>query len=161
LEKAILVLDGVSDGKTSFTAIVKEAGYWTWNINHKNVLSMLAGKIGWNGIRNNQFYDFIKDFHDLSNKYFDFESWYTFSMIDKFLSSDKANILIVHNCNSEISKKIQEDYENCYNILISDKEFENCEYCKTLDFSSNDFKPSVLESIKIITNNKEIKNING
>ena len=156
-----MVLDGVSDGKTAFTTIVKEAGFWTWNINHKNVLSMLAGKIGWNGTRNNQFYDFIKDFHDLSNKYFDFESWYTFDMIDKFLSSDKANILIVHNCDLEISKKLQEDYENCYNILISDSPIEDSKYCKTLDFSSECFKQDVLTSMNIITNNKETKNING
>jgi hypothetical protein len=155
LEKAILVLDGISDGKTAFTGIVKEAGFWTWNINHKNVLSIWAEKLGWNGSRNNDFYNFIEEVNSIANKHFDFEQWYTFNMIDKFLTNDKANVLIVHNCESGLYKEIQEKYENCYNILIDGKDSENPKYCKTLNFNDSNFKENVIASINIITNNKE------
>lgn len=155
MEKAILVLDGISEGKTAFIDIAKEAGYWIWNINHRNVLSMLAGKVGWDGNRNNKFYDFIKDFDSLANEYFDYEEWYTLEMINKFLSDERTNILIIHNCNCETSGKIQEEFENCYTICVDKEEKENQDYCKRLVFSSENFKDSVLDSLNIITNNKE------
>jgi hypothetical protein len=155
VEKAILVLDGISEGKTAFIDIAKEAGYWIWNINHRNVLSMLAGKIGWDGNRNNNFYDFVKDFDALANKYFNYEEWYTLDMINKFIDSENTNILIIHNCNCEISSRIQEEFENCYTVCIDKEEKENSDYCKRFNFSSDNFKESVLSSLEIITNNKE------
>lgn len=155
MEKAILVLDGISEGKTAFIDIAKEAGYWIWNINHRNVLSMLAGKVGWDGNRNNTFYDFIKEFDSLANDYFNYEEWYTLEMINKFLGDERTNILIIHNCNREISGRIQEEFENCYTICVDKEEKENPDYCKRLVFSSENFKDSVLDSLNIITNNKE------
>jgi hypothetical protein len=160
LEKTILVLDGVAEGKTSFIKLAKEAKYWVWNINHKNVLSVISRKIGWDGTRNKKYYDFLEEFNSLANAYLDFENWYAEDMIKKFLNDEKAQILIIHNCNKDISNKLQlecDEYKNVfsYNLLISDNDEKNEEYCKTLNFRSDNFKEDILSTLKIITNNKE------
>ena len=55
MKKIILTLDGKNLGKTRFNEIIKEHGYWVWNINYKNVLSSLSYKMYWDGVRNKKF----------------------------------------------------------------------------------------------------------
>ncbi len=45
---------------------------------------MLAHKLGWQGIRDKSYYDFINEFELLVDKYFDFTVYYYNQMIDKF-----------------------------------------------------------------------------
>lgn len=152
MEKVIIVLNGINEGKTKFVETIKEHGYWVWNLNHRNVLSMLAHKIGWNGERNQEYYTFIEEFRTLSNRYFESEEWYTNSMIDKFEQSDKANVLIIHNCSPSVADGLQAINENCYSILITDSDSECDEYCKTLNYKDEHYVDNVLDTIRVLTN---------
>lgn len=152
MEKVIIILNGNGEGKTKFIETIKNNGYWVWNLNHKNVLSMLAHKIGWDGNRDVNYYAFINEFSELSNRYFDSENWYINMMIDKFKNNDKANVLIIHNCSDNISKSLQENENNCYNIHITDIDVESdCDYCATLNYKHEHYDDNVLKTLKILT----------
>lgn len=153
MEKAIVILNGVSEGKTKFVETAKENNYWIWNLNHRNVLSMLAHKLGWTGERTKEYYLFIDEFRDLANKYFDSENWYIGNMIEKFHNSEKPNVLIIHNCDAELAKKLQEDYSNCFSISIieNEKTEEECESCKYLNYKSDTFVDDIVSTLNILT----------
>jgi hypothetical protein len=154
MEKAIVVLNGKNEGKTMFVEVAKKSGNWVWNLNYKNVISMLAHKVGWSGERNKEYYNFVEEFRALSNKYFNSEDWYIETMVNKFNKSEKANLLIIHSCEPEISKKLQETY-NCYTINITTSEGSvenNKSYCKVLNCNDENFEKNIVDTIKIITN---------
>lgn len=153
MEKTILVLDGMPEGKTKFIEIVKRSGFWIWNLNHRNVLSMTAHRLGWNGERDKNFYTFIDEFSLLVEKHFNFEEWYVNDMLEKFVLSDKANILIIHNCGVNVFNKLKDEFGNCYNVIINDSESEpDCNYCKTMNYNSDDFGTEVIKAMNIMTN---------
>lgn len=152
MEKVIIILNGIGEGKTKFVDTIKSNGYWVWNLNHKNVLSMLAHKLGWDGERNTAYYAFIEEMRELANNYFDSEYWYTQTMIDKFRENEKANVLIVHNCSEDIATDLQENENNCFSILITDEECECDEqYCKTLNYKDEHYVDNVLNTLNILT----------
>jgi hypothetical protein len=153
MEKVILILNGVSEGKTQFVEVAKTNGYWVWNLNHRNVLSMLAHKLGWNGERTKEYYSFIDEFKELANKYFDSENWYVSMMIDKFQNDEKVNVLVIHNCDEELAKALQEEESNCFSISIVDNDVENmdCACCKTLNCKSENYVDEILSTLNILT----------
>ena len=157
MDKTIVVLDGFAEGKTKFTNIARQSGFWTWNINYRNILAKITQDyLGWDGDRNKTFYSFIDEFSSLADKYLDFENWYVSSMIEKFILNEKVNILFIHNCSKELSESIQKLYENCYNIVITNKDVEDdCNYCKTLNCTLDDYRDEVIKTLNIITNKKE------
>lgn len=152
MEKAILILNGNSEGKTLFIETAKENGYWVWNLNHRNVLSMLAHKLGWNGERTKEYYSFIEEFEQIANKYFDSQSWYIGTMIEKFQHDEKVNVLIIHNCNQDLATILQEENSNCYTVIItSEDNEENCDYCKVLNCKSENYVDDILSTLNILT----------
>jgi hypothetical protein len=153
MNKAIIILNGVSEGKTKFVETAKANGYWVWNLNHLNVLSMITYELGWNGIRTKEYFSFIDDLKILADKYFDFENWYISFMIDKFQNSDKAKLLIIHNCTRDLAYKLQEESYNCFTIDIVNDDIveENCDYCKILNCKSDDYVDNVLLTLNILT----------
>ena len=157
MEKCVIILDGVSEGKTAFTEAVKKKGYWVWSINHNNVLSMTTHYLGWGGERDKNYYAWLKDFEDLADKYWNFSETYVTGMIDKFSKSRKCQILIVHNCDPEIYKKLQEENDDIYlyNVLITDQPDTKAEdYTVTLDCKDENYINNLLEKIEIMTNKK-------
>ena len=160
MEKAIIILDGCSEGKTKFNEILKNNNYWIWNVNHLNVLSMVSHKVGWDGVRDKSYYNFIQEFEDLTKKYFDFERNYTIEMIEKFKENSRVNILIIHNCDGKLAVELQDFYTNCFDILISseNKSEEDCTYCKTLNYNSETFDNDVLSVVNILTKSFDKEN---
>ena len=63
-------------------------------------------------------------------------------------------VFIIHNCKKELSKKLQDKYENCFNILISDDDETNENYCKVLNCEDEKFEENILSTMRILT--KEI-----
>lgn len=158
MEKAVIILNGKNEGKTNFVNHAKSKGYWTWNVNHKNVLSMLCHKLGWDGKRDKNYSAFVDELNNLSNKYFDSEKKYIVSMIEKFSSAEKPNLLIVHSCPQDLTKYILENYNNAYTINITDNSsaVENNEkYCKVLDCTTSSYKEEVEKVLNTLT--KEFK----
>jgi hypothetical protein len=156
MKKIILVLDGANNGKTVFTNTVKEAGFWTWNVNRFNVLNFLAYKIGWEGTRSNQYYDFLEKFEVLANESFDFENWYMHTRIDGFMKNEKPEILIIHKCSDAMRKKLQEEFSNLYSINIVDKDKEwipedSEGYGTTLNCKSVDYTKSIVDFMNFLT----------
>jgi len=159
MEKAIIVLTGHKEGKNIFVDTIKEHKFWTWNINHLNRLSSLIYSLGWDGERTTEYYEFLKKFEGIANDYFDFKNQYVRDLIGKFLNNEKANILIVHSSDPELTEGLQKEYLNCYSIHISDNDFEKENCSKTLNYKDKDFTEKLLEAIKTLT--KDIKEIKG
>lgn len=156
MEKTIIILDGAAEGKTRFTQIAKDNNYWVWNFNFRNLLSMVAHKIGWDGERNNNYYSFVEELIALGEKYFNSEEWYIYSMIDKFLLHEKATVAIIHNCASELAAKLQAEY-NCYSVLIAADNHTNEEYCKTLNYENESYEDEVIATLTIMTKDLKTK----
>jgi len=155
--KVVLVLDGYSEGKNIFIDTIKNNGFWVWNLNGYNVLSVLAHKVGFDGERNKNYYDFITGLKELADKHFDFERQYTLSMIDKFVNNEKAEVLIIHNCDAQLAVELQEFYENCFDILLTDKEVEDSSYCKTLNYREDGFVDNVLSVMNTLTKSFKVE----
>jgi len=152
MEKVVLIVDGFSEGKNIFQKVLKENNYWVWNINNMNVLSIVPPKILlYKGERNEKFYSFIGEFKDLADKYFDFERAYTLSMIDKFMEDERADVLIIHNCEGKLAMELQEFYSNCFDVYIGENDEESVTYCKTLNYMSEDYKENILKVMRILT----------
>ena len=161
MEKAIIALSGVNDGKTLFSLITKneehkfytDDGYWIWEINPNNVLGVAARTLGCPGIRDNIFYEFIGKLKVLANDYWDFENNYIAEMVSKFNSNDKTDLLIIHGLNTEIVNGLKEDY-GAFTVMItssrSTKDFSK-EYDKVLVWDTDDFVNDVTELLKILT----------
>lgn len=151
MTKTILLLDGISTGKNIFIDTIKSNGYWCWNINGMNLLGMISHKLGYFGERNQAYYDFINDLKELADKYFNFETNYTASMINKFMQNEKATVLIIHNCNSELAIELKDFYSNVYDILIVDNDIIDDSYCKTLNYKDDNYIDNVLFVIDTLT----------
>ena len=151
MEKVIIVLTGVNEGKNKFIDTIKENMWWTWNVNSSNRLSSLSYELGWNGEHNKSYFEFIQKFKQLANTYFDFENQYVNKLIVKFMENEKANALIIHNIDQEFSKKLQEQYRNCFSIHIADGIVQNDTYCKVLNFRDDDYVDKVLDVMDILT----------
>ena len=162
MKKLVLILDGISIGKTIFTQTLMKSNYWVWNTNHKNYLSMITHKVGWNGERDQNYYEFMEKFDNLVNQYFDSQKQYVAEMIEKLLVSNKAeeegklkNILmlghveIFHNLNSDVKEFIEKEY-SAKSILISDTNNSDSNYNFTLNYKNEDYENQILDLIKNI-----------
>jgi len=163
MEKVIIILNGVSEGKTKFVNIIKGDGYWTWNINHLNLLGSLARDVGWNGDREDgSYFKFLKEFENIANKYYDFKRRYAYNMIEKFNKSNKATVLIIHSMDSQLGREIQERNINCYNIYIAKNDEEKQDCHKTLNCEGENYTGEVLGTMDTLTKNiKEFKKEEG
>jgi hypothetical protein len=159
MDKAIIILNGVAEGKNKFVNVAKMNNYWVWNLNHRNVLSLFAHKLGWNGERTQEYYEFIDEFAELVNKYFDFENWYIDMMINQFLNDEKSNLLIIHNCSEYLECKLQEEYSNCFSVGIFDGDLteKTCVQCKTLNYRSDSYVDDILSTLDILTKDFNIQ----
>jgi len=150
--KLIIILNGVSGGKTKFIETAKANDYWVWNLNDRNVLSMLSYKVGWDGNRTKQYYEFIEEFEQLVDKYFNFEDWYLHNMISKFTKDDKVNLLIIHNCKPEMATKLKEEFSNCFLVGVWDQieppSPADEEYFAIFDWHDENYSEKVLLVLK-------------
>jgi Zn-dependent M16 (insulinase) family peptidase len=162
MEKVILILNGVSSSKTKFIEIVKENGFWTWNLNSRNVLGLVSYKVGWSGDRSKSYYEFIEQFESLVDKYFDFENWYFSSMIKKFLANDKATLLIIHNCKENLAKKLKEEHANCFSINVLDQDADPLpkdeQYFAILNSRDEKYSEKILRILEELSIEKEEQN---
>jgi hypothetical protein len=105
--KAIIFLQGDSESKNTFNSLIKEKGYWTWNVNNKNYLSFISRQyLGWNGKRTSKFYEFLDEFKTLVDKYWDYETVYTQDLMYKFIKDAKTNVLVFHNVSDNVFKTL-------------------------------------------------------
>ena len=151
VEKVIILLDGKSEGKNIFIDTIKNNGYWTWNINPFNPLHASAYNYEFDGERNGRYYEFIERLKELVDEYFDQEVKYVNRMIENFIANEKTNVLIIHNCRQDVAVLLKEWHQNCFDILLTNKEVENSSYCKTLDYSDPNYVENVLSVMSILT----------
>lgn len=156
MNKTIIIVDGYSEGKNKFQEIIKGVGnYWCWNINASNFLSMLTHRIVKELEHDKKYYDFLAEFKDLTDRYFDFERVYTLEKIEKFLSedNDKAQVLLIHGCTPKLALELQDTYENAFDLFIGNKEgcWEEEQYCKCLNYNDPSFQDNILSVMRILT----------
>jgi len=154
MEKTVIILDGVSIGKTKFCDTAKANEYWIWNINHRNVLSMLAHKIGWDGNRNRKFHDFISEFVEMANRFWNFEEYYCGNMLEKFERNERATLLVVHSCSKPLRLKMQEKVNNCFGIMIAEEGEKESTYDITLNCNAENFEEEILETLDVLSKNE-------
>ena len=166
MKKVVLILDGVNNGKTQFTQILMDNNYWLWSTNHRNYLSVLAHKVGWNGERNKNYYDFMEEYDALVNKYFDSQRQYVCEMIEKLLVSDRADkenetrenkllahIEIFYNLHDDVVQFIKKEY-GAKNILISESNEKSLNHDFSLNCKDENYEKNVLNLIREIVGEK-------
>jgi len=149
MKKIVVSLNGDPKGKAEFIHTLKNKGYWCWNINHRNVLSMSAYRMGWLGSRDQKYYTFIDEVNKLANEHFDFEMWYINHMVERFDVNRKAEIMIIHNCNENNHKYLLGNLINYYSIFVKS---ESCldselEHSHIINYYGSDFPETVLKTI--------------
>jgi len=140
--KPVIFLYGYNRGKSDFDAVVKTK-FWNWNVNVFNLLSITAKELGWDGEKDDQYFQFIDDLFTLAEKNFDVEYSYYKRMIEKLLAHDKANLMIIHSATVEkldyfkaefggysvYVARNKQDFDanvNLYDrVILKDDEFEN------------------------------------
>jgi hypothetical protein len=121
MAKVILILDGVKEGKVLFDEIIRNNNYYVLHIDAT-------------------FY-YTSEFDEIT------EEWF----VRDFTNNPNVNVLIIYNCKPSVSLFLQNKYENCFNILISDNDKENNNYCKVLNYLNDEFYENVLKVLRILT----------
>ncbi|MCK5022698.1 MAG: hypothetical protein KAS04_00860 [Candidatus Aenigmarchaeota archaeon] len=154
--KTIVILSGNSTGKTIFDYVIKNNGYYVWNINPYNVIGKSAMYLGWDAVRDDTYHKFLDEIMEISEEYFEFKTWYARKMIARFIqSSYEPNVLVLHGYNIETSRKIVDEHPNVFTIDIRTIGNEvSIEHDVTLfidEFDAGNFKKEVLKTIGILT----------
>lgn len=137
-KKIIVILDGMSKGKTQFLNFAKDSGIWVWSISSTNVLTAISHKLYWDSNRNRKFYDFLTEFSELSNRYFNFEENYIKTMLEKFERNNRVDMLVIHNCSKPLRDKLYNVYkDNCRGIKIVDEDTTDINYHYILNYNNN------------------------
>jgi hypothetical protein len=166
MRKCIIVLDGISEAKTKFTNLAIGSkdryppdGIWTWGVNASNVISVALRSMGWDGIKNDKYYECLKNMKSLVNESYDFTNWYHDLMIKKFNGNLKVKLLIIHNAGSEaeeLLRKNEEEQEVYFVNLVRDETQVSDKYDKTIVFDEN-FETKVYELFDVLLIEKENK----
>jgi hypothetical protein len=144
--KEILFVDGVSEGKNKFLEIVKSNGWWVWNTNHRNRIEITIRELGWNGLRNDQSYEFIDALEVMLNRYLNFESSYLDKMILRLDNSQQeTHMLVVHRASRGLRESTCGKLNNAHSIFISEGKMSepDASYDWCLDSSDVEFESKV------------------
>lgn len=159
MEKQILILTGSNDGKTAFINLAKSKGLWVWNFSAENRLSKLSYDLGFDGNRSKKYYDWLIEFRDLANKYWNFEDLYFIAMIEKFILSEKANVAILHNATPDAVIKLKnKKLDNLITVNIFDEvpsDVEANQYDAFCNYNAPEFENQVLSLLKVDINKGE------
>lgn len=122
MNKAIIILTGIPEGKNKWDDIVKKTS-WVWGVNPKNALARIAkNNLFWDGERTEQYSKFLSEFLSLVNLNFQFEEVYTRKTIEKFLKDEdeykidvdqtKFNnfLLVIHGTSKTLSTKLKDEF---------------------------------------------------
>jgi hypothetical protein len=163
MEKIIIVLTGVSEGKTKFTELIKaqteesgDAKYWTWQINTRNVVGKTVEFITEEPpIRDKKYYDYINKRIELDNEYWNFEYNHYLKMIKRFMEKETPRrpvVLIIHGCSPEHSIMLQEQFDNCFSVHITDKTpyIGDNQFTVVLNNSDLDYEKNILDTMELL-----------
>jgi hypothetical protein len=154
MQKAIIILDGISDGKTKFQEIAKQNNIWTWQINASNVLSVASRSMGWSGVKDDRYYEFLNKLMALVNEYWDFKIEYFNTMIQKFKIHDKAQLLIIHGAGeAESALKENEEQEFYFVNIVRDEKSASEAYDMTLIFNDT-FEDQAIKLLDVLLGSK-------
>lgn len=143
--KHIFILDGVSTGKNEFNNQIKGKGIWTWNINPMNFLARLSYSFGWNGIKDDKFYEFSNKLLELVEEYWGFKTFYNDKLIDKFLEKPLVQALILHGTTEIERKRLKEKHGDIITNMVIEE---------------SGTKDDSIRDIRIVVDDDMINNIN-
>lgn len=157
MEKTIIILSGVSEGKTRFAELTMNSGYWTWQINTRNSASKAAEILGCDvQDRNELYHKSLNRLISFANEEWNFEENYILRRIDKFKDDDRVVVLIIHGLNNkDFIAELQEE-EAANTIHIVDKEPSDgilASYDYVLNCQDSGFEEMVARMMRVFTNN--------
>jgi hypothetical protein len=100
MDKKILVISGNSESKFRFGESARDSQFNIQNINPNGMLTSIAQLAGWNGEKDENYYDFCIELGDILNNYFDFKRKIVLEKIDRFLNGS-SKLLVIHGCENE------------------------------------------------------------
>jgi len=162
MRKCVIVLDGFSEAKTKLSELAKKPrdgypnGIWVWQVNSKNVLSVSSRSMGWDGEKNDKYYEYLNELSALVNKYWNFKQNYFNEMITKLKNHEKAQVLIIHDA-GEVAKTLKEnegEQEVFFVNLVRDQKQITDNYDKTIVFDNN-FEEEVYKLFDVLLEEKE------
>ena len=154
MNKVIITAGGCREAKNAFQKTLKEKlNYWVWNINPSNECQHVVGLLGWDGQeKDNKYQSFYKQIFDLAEETFEFKKVYIARMIERFLSHDRVQVLIIHQADNMIEYLKSEFGTISLYIAKNQGEFNNNinKYDKTILLDEN-FEDCVKHTIEILT----------
>ena len=163
MKRAIILASGLPTGKNRFDEIAKKTS-WVWNINYRNYLGLLSKNFYWQGERNEEYYKFVRELCDLTNRYFNSEEIYLREKIEKFNADDSESklgedgqkfyrfILIVHGVSKNLVDMLESDY-GVFQLNLSRRDLNtNIEsYDHIIYEDDTDFEEQVERVLNVLT----------
>jgi hypothetical protein len=155
MDKCIVAVEG---HKNIFQKTVED-NYVTRIADCDQMLQTVLEVLGWDGVKNQDYYDFYNELFRLSNKAFDFKNKYISRAIDEFRGDDSSQVLIIKGSNELV--EYLEDDAGIFSVFIAKNKEEvngNSEKYDKVITLDNSFEDSVKTTLDILLN-KEIEKI--
>lgn len=156
MDKTIIVLSGIAEGKNKFSEIILQNNYWLWQINAANSAAKAAEILGCDiQNRDEKYYRSLRRLVTLANEEWGFETNYIDRMVGKFYKHERAMVLIIHGLNDqEFIEELKEDEGvNCIHITDCEPDEDvlmNYDY--VLNCSDEKFVERVERMMRVFTN---------
>lgn len=151
--KTALIISGKPFGKNLFSQAVRNLNEWVWNVSYMNVLTKVAGLLGWDGDKNSKFYGFCIALLELANEYYNFQHNYIFGLTEKFMRDEKATLLVIHGIDKDTKMitELEEKHDVKTLHIYDEKPLTiNQEYDYVLDASSDGFTDGLKNILDVI-----------
>ena len=150
--KLTIIISGDNALKNDFDKLVKNEGYWTWNVNVYNRLAEIAKEMGWNGDRNRYYYKFIEDLYNLSEEYFNFPKNYYKHHLKNFREKEGVDLLVMHGCKQEHANEFRRE-DGVFGLYLTnaEPEYPSSDYDKVI-FGGDNFKNDVIAVVNTLRN---------
>jgi hypothetical protein len=154
-KKIIIAMNGNDkNGKNNFINLAAER----YIVRHRNFYDILSKNITWCDDKESILYmQFLKEFKELTNKYFNLEANFLYYNINNFLNKSNSDILFLHAISKEVIDILRNDYE-IVTIHIHKKDgIESLDgYDYVLEYPNNNFDDSVNQLLdKLFANDEE------
>jgi hypothetical protein len=158
-KKLIIAINGNSkEGKNDFINIASAKCL----VRHRNIYDILgraAVGINQKAKKNSLYWNFMEEYKNLLNRYYNSEIKYFYYNIDNFLKNPKVNILFLHALSKEVVEQLRQDFDIITIHIYKPDGKENLEgYDHTLIYPNDNFSEQSnqwLDELLIDKENKE------
>ena len=159
MDKCIVTISGTTMAKTLFQEIAEDKlGYNIRGADCGLELQQIIEKLGWDGTKDSQYYQFYNELFQKANCLFDFKKKYITNSINDFWSDKKSQILVMRG-SDELEKDL-EDEVGIFSLFIAKNQLEVIEnelkYDKVILIDQN-FEKSVKQTLDVLLKKENVK----